>query len=1199
MSYSAVSQPVGNSYTFIWGGETGASNGVANAAYSVAAARGNGSLRGFDAVGSANLVLAIPASVQVPATLGILFDHKLRFCFSINALPTGTYNLAKDTSATAILLQLSPSGQVRLDTAAAWSVTALTPGVYYRADCRCRGYGPGVNDTIAFGAMNGRSKTTIDIYNATSNALVVSLQSGIQVDDTTSRAFLGSTFNGNGSYSPATISTTPFNFAHGAGWLTAQGFGLTTVSGLGGAFPSVRLNYTPGSISEVNGGEWKIAYVIDVGEFITGNLGYYVENGTILPFNEPFSDYKEFSGSLPWTSVQIGANTTDATARVFYDDIWCDFKLGNYVVGSDDFPQGTHVLPIIATAQGSQDDFTPTGAYASVGRLPGVANTLSANVVTAVTNARTTYRGTLRARNVYHVRPYTWLQTTVNGTQTVEVDGVFYPHAVTTSGGEVIDDVSYLSAPMTSDQFNAMEYGVKNTSGGLKLFNQMLEILADEAVINVAGTITPTGVLTRTIQRPVAGTQTAVGVPILFKSRIPNGVEGSLYAGLVEAISVPNVVPWTYTVSGGTLPGGLTLNANNGTISGLTPTRGVYTFTLRGTHSGGFIEETFIVEVFARKKLKLPNISIANTGAHHIVRSQQMVAALSANVPGNLLSTSQEIGDLPVSVLWANTANYALLAVRANVAQFWRDTSEFQAGPNITFTPNGQAIIIAADLSGAGSNGFGTVGVSGQANLVAQEANAVLTFVAGLGVVLTTNVASDGAIHLAVNATPLNVNSALNANNTAHAFGKLEADLNVNNAVTANTSNNSTNFAGQAQAFYLNVSNFATGTMNAALLPFAGTLANGIVSNTTQTFGGVKTFNANTEFSGYVNVATTLHVTGNSQLGNTNVTGWLNVSSTLAVAGLSTLTGNATLSGFANIAQTLNVAGITQLTGNTTLSGFANIGTTIQVASAALFNGLVTANAGLTVNGAVAFDNTVSANGTVGTLGYVFTSAGAGANAYWAPTGSTTTNSYGTVEVSGQANLVATTGNSIFTIVAGNGILLTTNVSSDGALHIAVNGAIGAAGSGSGAWKFITSATASGAQVDFPGLGAYNEILVVLRLVTLDGGGVRILRVSTDNGVSFLGATGDYKTLDSTGTETNAFTYIPFHQSATTAARSAWMIIRNFNVATYPKIAEVLVLSGGNNPCTIIPTTSALNAIRIFDTNADNFTGGTIYVFGR
>mgnify|MGYP001304084472 CR=1 FL=1 len=70
---------------------------------------------------------------------------------------------------------------------------------------------------------------------------------------------------------------------------------------------------------------------------------------------------------------------------------------------------------------------------------------------------------------------------------------------------------------------------------------------------------------------------------VMLMSRIPDGVEGSIYEGLVAATSVPVAIPWTYDVLGD-LPDGLTLDANTGTITGIATRRGEYTFSIRASH---------------------------------------------------------------------------------------------------------------------------------------------------------------------------------------------------------------------------------------------------------------------------------------------------------------------------------------------------------------------------------------------------------------------------------------------------------------------------------------------------------------------------------------------------------------------------------------------------------------------------------------
>jgi disulfide oxidoreductase YuzD len=83
----------------------------------------------------------------------------------------------------------------------------------------------------------------------------------------------------------------------------------------------------------------------------------------------------------------------------------------------------------------------------------------------------------------------------------------------------------------------------------------------------------------------------------------------------------------------------------------------------------------------------------------------------------------------------------------------------------------------------------------------------------------------------------LNVNNALTANASTYLNGKLEAALNVNSALT---SNNASYLGGQLPAYYTNATNITTGT-----LPYAQIPAN--VINTTAAFTrtGITTFSAN------------------------------------------------------------------------------------------------------------------------------------------------------------------------------------------------------------------------------------------------------------------------------------------------------------------------------------------------------------------
>jgi hypothetical protein len=140
-------------------------------------------------------------------------------------------------------------------------------------------------------------------------------------------------------------------------------------------------------------------------------------------------------------------------------------------------------------------------------------------------------------------------------------------------------------------------------------------------------------------------------------------------------------------------------------------------------------------------------------------------------------------------------------------------------------------------------------------------------------------------------------------------------------------------------------------------------------------------------------------------------------------------------------------------------------------------------------------------------------------------------------------------------------------------------------------WTFSTNV----ANVDFTGLAGYTDVRVLIRGITLSVSGRRALRVSTDNGSTFLSTSGDYVFVDGTGAETNA-TNITGHTTDTTAARSCEIEINGFDLTTL-KVAQCSTRTDFR--LVIIPTSSALNAVRVLGSNGGNLTAGSIYVYAR
>lgn len=153
------------------------------------------------------------------------------------------------------------------------------------------------------------------------------------------------------------------------------------------------------------------------------------------------------------------------------------------------------------------------------------------------------------------------------------------------------------------------------------------------------------------------------------------------------------------------------------------------------------------------------------------------------------------------------------------------------------------------------------------------------------------------------------------------------------------------------------------------------------------------------------------------------------------------------------------------------------------------------------------------------------------------------------------------------------------------------------AGGGGGDWTLAASRDFSASPIgtatfwDVTGLAGANDILIVVRAVTMVASGTVFIQVSTDNGSNFLTSSGDYVELAATGAETARTRLIPYN-SAATAARSGWTLIRGCNVAS-PKSVDTIFAGH------IVPTTSAINAVRLLVGGTGPTNGGNGYVLWR
>lgn len=143
-------------------------------------------------------------------------------------------------------------------------------------------------------------------------------------------------------------------------------------------------------------------------------------------------------------------------------------------------------------------------------------------------------------------------------------------------------------------------------------------------------------------------------------------------------------------------------------------------------------------------------------------------------------------------------------------------------------------------------------------------------------------------------------------------------------------------------------------------------------------------------------------------------------------------------------------------------------------------------------------------------------------------------------------------------------------------------------------WTLIEHRTIASSVEDFIGLAGKDEILVLVRAATPSSSGRRTLRVSIDNGSSFLTSSGDYIEIENDGSSSNLDT-ADIHATSSSSARGGAMLISGFQLTT-EKVGDYL--NRDNVRQTIIPTANAINAIRIRNTAGD-LTGGTISLYAR
>lgn len=143
-------------------------------------------------------------------------------------------------------------------------------------------------------------------------------------------------------------------------------------------------------------------------------------------------------------------------------------------------------------------------------------------------------------------------------------------------------------------------------------------------------------------------------------------------------------------------------------------------------------------------------------------------------------------------------------------------------------------------------------------------------------------------------------------------------------------------------------------------------------------------------------------------------------------------------------------------------------------------------------------------------------------------------------------------------------------------------------------WQYIGAySTITSGNINIKDLAGWRHLLVQgVNLTSASGTGLRSLRVSSDNGTTYLN-TGIYLCAGGNVAQTE----ISMHNNSGTAARSPTCQIIGFGETDPVKSVVTSRDPSNSDTVSVINTASALNAIRVFDSDA-NINGGTVYLWG-
>ena len=304
------------------------------------------------------------------------------------------------------------------------------------------------------------------------------------------------------------------------------------------------------------------------------------------------------------------------------------------------------------------------------------------------------------------------------------------------------------------------------------------------------------------------------------------------------------------------------------------------------------------------------NATINSTVFTGTANNTSFVGTVSA---ANVVSNAQLVANLANYYLTTNPSGY----ISAVGAAYVQNTDSRTLSGNLTFSSTNTVFSsnitsTGALITAASANLFVNNFSVGNSTVNASVNSTIYTGTANN----STNLGGTAAASYQLNSTLAANVATMTANNSGYLGTVIASSYQLNSTLAANvatmTANNSTNFAGQAQGFYANVTSpsFTTSISVGA----------NVSANTLGFFAGNATVNLIVNSTSYIQGNTTVYVTGNS---STDI--FVGINTNTAVNSSVLLIGNATVNATINSTVFTGTANNATNLGGIAATGYANV----------------------------------------------------------------------------------------------------------------------------------------------------------------------------------------------------------------------------------------------------------------------------------